>query len=85
MTVYLGDNCYWECHDKGNKIKCLLRSKKTANTSMTINMTDYPNWLWDNLEKLNNTTDYQNRIIFCMENWGKKDYIIDRAGKIIFT
>lgn len=87
MLVHLGGDYYWEIIDKFGANKALLRSKKTCNPkeAMTIDMTGFNDWLYDNIETLDGNSDAQNRIIYCMEKWGQSNYIIEREGKIIFS
>lgn len=88
MLVNLGNNVVWEVKpvDKVRN-KAILRNSENHKKAMTIPMDGYDEWLYDNLEDLQNLTDRQTRIIFAMQKWGQSNYevIKNRESKIIFS
>jgi hypothetical protein len=89
MLLHLGKDYYWEVNNIRDTTtnKALLRSSRTCDTkrAMTIDMSDFHTWLYDNIETLETNTEAQNRIIYKMQQWGQYHYRIVREGKIIFS
>ncbi|MDR4491382.1 MAG: hypothetical protein R2685_10855 [Candidatus Nitrosocosmicus sp.] len=88
MIVNLGNDTIWEVIDSKNGAnKAIQRDKRLINDEdiMTINMSDFDKWYFDNLEDLQRVTESQARIIFQMSKWGQSNYKIDRQTKILFT
>lgn len=70
-------------NNTGNK--AILRGK--ADNAMTIDMTGFEEWHYDNLEDLESITEQQAKVIFVMKKWGNTNYqtIKNRESKIIFS
>lgn len=90
MIIHVGGDNYWEVTQPKNNIgvsKALLRSSRTCNTkrSMTVDLSGYSEWLYENIETVEGNTDAQNKIIFFMQKWGLYNHRIEREGKIIFS
>jgi hypothetical protein len=87
MLVNLGNNTIWEVIPlKDSRNKAILRTpEREKRRPMTIPMDGYEQWLYDNLEDLQNIPDYQTRIIYAMQKWGQSKYEKVRESKIIFS
>lgn len=78
----------WEIiptNEYGTENKAILRGK--TDKSMTIDMSEFDKWHYDNLEDMQHVTEKQAKIIYFMQKWGNTKYetIKDREGKIIFS
>ncbi len=89
MLVNLGNDCIWEVvsGNSDTENKAILRTKETCDykRAMTIPMSGFEEWYYDNLEDLQDATESQAKIIFAMRNWGQVKFSIERAGKVIFS
>ena len=89
MFVNLENNIIWEVipiNDKRNKA-ILRTAEREKRRPMTIPMDGYDEWLYENLEDLQDIPEAQTRIIYAMQKWGQSNYelIKGRESKIIFS
>lgn len=84
MFVDLGNDTIWEISGDN---KAILRRPNSDKYPLTIDMTGYDQWYYDNLEDFyhQKVTDKQARVIYAMKKWGQTRYEIIREGKIIFS
>lgn len=90
MIIHVGGDHYWEvtqANDSTSINKALLRSSRTCDTkrAMTVDMSGFNQWLYENIETVETNTEAQNKIIYFMKKWGQHNYRIEREGKIIFS